>query len=183
MGKTIKTIAFILTAALQGQLTPPPQITATVVSSAPGHPVSTRSIPTPPVRPATVLGDPSCAWRADGLYEVGDVIPCAVVMNQKVRGDTIVGLTYGDPAWSGPATVTVLNATASATFSITAVAPSATPVAMLAIPMSIREDGQAAQHFVAITPPCCARADQCGLPADQVAQEPCAIALDAAFHP
>ena len=179
----MRRLLFLLCLPLAAQVSPPATITATVTSTAPGHPVSTRSIQLPPVRPATVLGDPSCAWRADGLYEVGDVIPCFIAMNQQVRGDTLVTLIYGDPAWSGPASVTVLNATASVPFSITAVAPSATPVAMLAIPMSIREDGQATQHFVAITPPCCARADQCGLPADQVAQEPCGIALDAAFHP
>ena len=166
-------LIFALAAALPAQLTPPAAITATFTSSAPGHPVTSKSIPTIPVRPATVLAAVSCAWAADGLADVGDIVACAVSFNQKVRGDTVVTLTYGDPAWSGPATVTVANATTSATFSITAVAPSVQPVAMLAIPTSIREDGQAAQHFVEITPYCCARVDSCGLTPDQVAMEPC----------
>jgi hypothetical protein len=149
--------------------------------------VSAKSIPTIPVRPATVLTAASCAWAADGLADVGDVIACTVSFNQKVRGDTVVTLTYGDPAWSGPASVTVANATVSATFSITAANPSVVvPVGasmsgpgkmvgpqLLVIPTSIREAGQAAQHFVEITQPCCARADLCGLPLGQVSQEPC----------
>jgi hypothetical protein len=61
----------------------------------------------------------------------------------------------------------------SATFTITAVSPSASPVAMEVLPVSIWADGQSAQHFVALTRPCCAREDLCGLPVEQVSQEPC----------
>jgi hypothetical protein len=78
--------------------------------------------------------------------------------------------------YTGPSTITIVNATDTASFSITANAPDTPPVvAMLVIPTSVWEDGQPAQHFVEITAPCCAREDLCGLTADQVDASPCEL--------
>ena len=171
-------LLWMLVFPLTAQVTPSAksQITASVTSTAPGSPVSTVAIVTPPVHPRTVLASGSCAWRTDGIaYEVGDSVTCTVALSQQARGDTTVNLLYDSTSgWTGPATVTILNATTSATFTVTAIdVPS--PLAEL-MPWSTWWQGGPTEHIAALTLPCCARADLCRLPLDRVSQEPCSVA-------
>ena len=183
----MRRLLFVLALPLAAQISQPvvapdpapvvaPGITATATSTAPGRPVSKVAIVTPPVRPRTVLASGSCAWRTDGLIaEVGDVVICTVALSQQARGDTTVTLVYDSQSgWTGPATVVIPNATTSATFTITAIdVPS--PVAALVMPYSIWGQGGPTEHVASLVLPCCARSDLCGLPVDQVSQEPCSV--------
>ena len=111
---------------------------------------------------------------ADDPILPGESSTCTVTLNQPAgRAGVTVQVIIPTPLTGGPSggTITIPPGATSGSFVVTY--PSAAGAWLIPTGLTIWGPGIETQYLAELMWPCCARADQCGLPIEQVAPEPC----------